>query len=150
MSLFPRSEIYVSLLPPVARQLIGKVGPETEPARAMLERLGFKNRGQIDPFDGGPYLEAEVGAIPLVQQTRRIHLSVSEGELPVRGMVSRTGPSGYRAISTEVAVDDTDLTISPAAAATLGAKAGEEVGFTPLPSRTSAGPHRDSPEAVAR
>ncbi len=36
-----------TLLPAVARRLIGRVGPETEPARAMLERLGFQYKGHV-------------------------------------------------------------------------------------------------------
>ncbi len=36
-ALFPKHEIYVSLLPPEARNMIGKVGVETEPARRLLE-----------------------------------------------------------------------------------------------------------------
>ncbi|MHC5022518.1 MAG: arginine N-succinyltransferase, partial [Planctomycetota bacterium] len=39
LSLLPRGEIYVSLLPPEARNLIGKVGSEAEPALGMLKRM---------------------------------------------------------------------------------------------------------------
>ena len=49
---------------PEARNPIGKVGDETRPARAMLEKQGFRYEGDIDPFDGGPYLEALRDEIP--------------------------------------------------------------------------------------
>jgi arginine N-succinyltransferase len=78
-SLFPKEEIYVSLLPAVARSLIGRVGPETEPALRMLTRLGFEDHGHIDPFDGGPYLEAQTSKIPLIAATRRMPAAASAG-----------------------------------------------------------------------
>lgn len=71
ISLLPREPIYLSLLPPVARAVVGQVGPETVPARKMLEKLGFQYKDCIDPFDGGPHLEAQTDDIWLVQQTRR-------------------------------------------------------------------------------
>lgn len=71
ISLLPREPIYLSLLPPVARAVVGQVGPETVPARKMLEKLGFQYKDCIDPFDGGPHLEAKTDDIWLVQQTRR-------------------------------------------------------------------------------
>jgi arginine N-succinyltransferase len=74
LSLFPREEIYLSLLPPQARAVVGQVGPETVPAKKMLEKLGFKYHMRVDPFDGGPHIEAATDSISLVGQTRRIKL----------------------------------------------------------------------------
>jgi arginine N-succinyltransferase len=59
VSLLPKEEIYASTLPPEARNLIGKVGEETVPAKVLLERQGFKATDHVDPFDGGPYLAAQ-------------------------------------------------------------------------------------------
>lgn len=70
VSLLPREPIYLSLLPPEARNLVGRVGPDTEPARRMLEELGFKYTNRVDPFDGGPHLEALTDQISLVRETR--------------------------------------------------------------------------------
>ncbi len=36
----------------------------------MLEKLGFRYEDFIDPFDGGPHLEAVTNDIPLVRDTR--------------------------------------------------------------------------------
>ncbi|MBY0308040.1 MAG: arginine N-succinyltransferase, partial [Phycisphaerales bacterium] len=74
LSLFPREEIYLSLLPPQARAVVGQVGPETVPAKKMLEKLGFKYHMRVDPFDGGPHIECATDSISLVQQTRRLEL----------------------------------------------------------------------------
>ncbi|MFU8829708.1 MAG: arginine N-succinyltransferase, partial [Phycisphaerales bacterium] len=70
VSLLPREEIYLSLLPPEARKLVGQVGDDTLPARKMLEDNAFKYTGRIDPFDGGPHLEAVTDEIPVVRDTR--------------------------------------------------------------------------------
>ncbi|MDG2423627.1 MAG: arginine N-succinyltransferase [Phycisphaerales bacterium] len=69
-SLFPDIEIYASLLPAEARRLIGHVSPAAVPAQRMLERLGFQHNDEVDPFDGGPYLEAVRDEIPLVRDTK--------------------------------------------------------------------------------
>lgn len=74
LSLFPREEIYLSLLPPQARSVVGQVGPETVPAKKMLEKLGFKYHMRVDPFDGGPHIEAATDHISLVRDTRRAAL----------------------------------------------------------------------------
>lgn len=74
LSLFPREDIYLSLLPPQARSVVGQVGPETVPAKKMLEKLGFKYHMRVDPFDGGPHIEAPTDSISLVRQTRRVKL----------------------------------------------------------------------------
>lgn len=74
LSLFPREEIYLSLLPPQARSVVGQVGPETVPAKKMLEKLGFAYHMRVDPFDGGPHIEAPTDSISLVNQTQRVKL----------------------------------------------------------------------------
>lgn len=90
ISLLPHEEIYLTLLPPEARALIGQVGPETEPARAMLEKLGFKHDDRCDPFDGGPHLEARTDEVELIRSTRRLPVTgaVAEGEGGAMGFVS--------------------------------------------------------------
>ncbi len=55
-SLFPTGKIYTTFLPAEARDAIGKVGSQTEPAFHMLTKIGFKYMDQVDPFDGGPHL----------------------------------------------------------------------------------------------
>jgi arginine N-succinyltransferase len=69
LSLLPREEIYATLLPGEARKQIAQVGPDTIPARVMLEELGFKYTHRIDPFDGGPHLEANVEDIPFIKRS---------------------------------------------------------------------------------
>lgn len=69
-SLLPREEIYATLLPPEARAVIAQVGHDTKPARALLEEIGFRYTHRVDPFDGGPHLEARTEEISLVKATQ--------------------------------------------------------------------------------
>src|SRR5690606_11836023 len=67
LNLFPSDTIYGTLLPPEARNAIGKVGPETEPVKRMLESIGFCYTQEVDPFDGGPHYRARLKDITLVR-----------------------------------------------------------------------------------
>ena len=144
-SLFPKGEIYASLLPPEARNLIGRVSPEAQPAKAMLEGLGFKYLGHCDPFDGGPYLEAQAEAVPLIAQTRNATLGESKGadsskDYPIDGFVSLTGPAGFRAVRTSYAESNGGATVHvpPEKMYLIGAQVGDSVAVTPRV-RTAAG-----------
>lgn len=68
LSLFPSDTIYGTLLPPEARNAIGKVGPETEPVKRMLESIGFCYTQEVDPFDGGPHYRARLKDISLIKE----------------------------------------------------------------------------------
>lgn len=79
-SLFPRGDIYTCLLPPEARDAIGKVGTATEPVKHMLEKIGFRWKQHIDPFDGGPHYWAETDKITIVRDTKKFKV----GREPLR------------------------------------------------------------------
>jgi arginine N-succinyltransferase len=131
-SLFPKEEIYVSLLPPFARHLIGKVGTETIPARRMLESIGFRYRDHVDPFDGGPYLEAQVNDIELVRTTSMAKLVRAPGSFPNAGFVSVHHKANFRAVRTAYAGSGNSISIPPEAAEVLKAKVGDDVAVTPF------------------
>ena len=142
LSLWPKGEILVSLLPPEARALIGRVGEETEPAKRMLEKQGFKYHGHVDPFDGGPYLEADVAEIPLVKSTVSLRVTevlASEGthESALEAFVSYRAPEkgrgGFRATRTHYALTEGGVALPSATLEALSASVGTTVGFTPLP-----------------
>jgi arginine N-succinyltransferase len=71
-SLFPSTPIYTSLLPEHVRSLIGVVGKATRPARAMLEKIGFRWDRSIDPFDGGPTFAVEANRCAPITRTKRL------------------------------------------------------------------------------
>lgn len=134
LSLWPKGEILASLLPPEARALIGRVGDETEPAKRMLEKQGFRHHGHVDPFDGGPYLDAVAAEIPLVKATTVLRLGpardVAAGS---EAFVSHRGRGGFRATRSAYEMEGDRLVLPQAVLELLGAPADSTVGFTPLP-----------------
>ena len=70
-SLFPTGDVWASLLPQDAQDVIGKVGRETRGVEIMLRRIGFQYCNRIDPFDGGPHFTARMDEITLIAHTRR-------------------------------------------------------------------------------
>lgn len=129
-ALFPEGEIYVSLLPPEARNLIGKVGREEEPALAILTKLGFAQTGRIDPFDGGPILQANVADIPFIGRTRTATLGDPAREHPLYGLVSISGGGRFRAVRSRYAESNGCISIPGDTAGLLGAHVSDTVGVT--------------------
>lgn len=148
-SLLPHEEIYLTLLPPEARAVIGQVGPETVPARRMLEKLGFAYRDHIDPFDGGPHLEAATSDIAIVKNTHQGTLGepVAAGKCDRHGFVSLLdADADFRAIETEFCVDKKGrVGLTKAQLKLLGADqlAGDSsepiVGYTLVPDSSKSG-----------
>jgi arginine N-succinyltransferase len=135
-SLLPREEIYLALLPPEARAVVGRVGQETVPARKMLERLGFEYRGFVDPFDGGPHLHANTDDVSIIRHTHwaRLGDSVPKSQCKSPGIISILDTDGdFRSINTDFkAVQKDRISLDKASMAILGAEPGNRVGVTPL------------------
>ena len=137
LALFPQEDIYLTLLAPEARAVIGTVGPETVPARRMLENMGFKHHMRVDPFDGGPHLEAVMDEISIVRGTRRLRLAEAAGAAHAFGssaIVSTLDDDGeFRAVQTECDLDRSGRVVLPRPVMeALAGKPGMEVGHTPM------------------
>jgi arginine N-succinyltransferase len=134
--LLPEGDIHLSLLPPAARAQIGEVGPETLPARRMLENLGFAYEGFVDPFDGGPYVTAKTDEIEMVKDTFHAVLgaSIEQSQTDQAGIVSVLSSDGdFRAVQTAFWVDRSGkLRLTSEAMIALHADAGVEAGCTPM------------------
>ena len=134
-SLLPREPLYLSLLPPAARAVIGEVGPETKSARRMLEKLGFVYSGIVDPFDGGPHLTANTDDITLVRETvvAKAGKTVRADARKRRGVLSVMKDNGeFYAIHEDFAVNsDGTVGLSREHASTLELEPGDTVGVTP-------------------
>jgi len=142
-SLFPSGKIYTTFLPAEARNAIGKVGKETEPVLHMLTKIGFQYKSQVDPFDGGPHLWANVDDILPV---KKLATYVFDPTLPVSGASVRKEsglltpvqqkPGQFRAVALQDAamIDGKISSTKPAAAEVmekLGLAAGDAVAFMP-------------------
>jgi len=136
LSLLPTEPLYLSLLPPIARAGVGQVGPETVPARRMLEKLGFRYRDYVDPFDGGPHIDCATDDISVVQDTRWGTLGKPKPrkDCTHRGIVSVLDSDGeFRAVNDQFAIGSGDvISLSKDVQEALGASAGANIGYTPM------------------
>lgn len=133
--LLPHDELFITLLPLEIQNLVGVVGKETIPARRLLESLGFANRGFVDPFDGGPHLDASTDSITLVKSTRRLKLgkAIDARKCEGHGIVSVTSKDGeFRAVECACSVGDESIRVPPEFMAALNGKTGVMAGFTPM------------------
>jgi arginine N-succinyltransferase len=133
-TLFPSGEIYVSLLPPSARNQVGRVAEEAEPARALLEDLGFAFHGRIEPFAGGPILEARTSDLAVVRRTRTAIVGDPVGEHPHLGFVSVSGSGQFRGSRARYAETGDCIAIPADTAGLIRAQVGDTIGVTPIES----------------
>lgn len=136
ISLLPKEPIYLTLLPTEARRVVGAVGPDTVPARRMLEGLGFTHTDLVDPFDAGPILEAITDDIPLVKDTRTLPAEAlaSPEHATHKAIVSSNVESngGFRAVMIDAEITPDSVRVAPDALAALRVDSGAELGVTPL------------------
>ena len=126
----PRNPVYVCLLPEEAQKVIGEVHTNTRPALSLLQAEGFRCRGYVDIFDGGPTVECRLTDIRAVRESRL--LTVDIGEMPESDkqfIVSNTQLANYRATSACLAVDDKagQVVISPELAEGLLLAKGDQI-----------------------
>jgi arginine N-succinyltransferase len=136
--LFPPVDVYATLFTAAARNVLGKVGPDTEPVRRLLERIGFEYVNRIDPFDGGPHYEAKIADLTLVRAYRRAKLAKAplegegEGEEQLVGIVRTEGRARFRALRTFARVDGDTVRLPQRARETLEAEPGERLHLVPF------------------
>ncbi len=140
-SLFPSGKIYSTFLPPDARNAIGRVGKDTEPVWHMLTKIGFKYRNQIDPFDGGPHLWANVDdLLPLKKMGHYRYEASTEqdpGTMVESGLLAKAGVPlrDFKAVSVQATLKDAGLRIlgfqAKEIAKVLSLSAGDQVAFMP-------------------
>ncbi|WP_166254655.1 arginine N-succinyltransferase [Marinobacter salicampi] len=80
--LMPPYPLYVNLLSPQARQVIGKVHDQTAPALRLLEQEGFGHHGYVDPFDAGPTVEARLTEISSVAKSVACEIQITDSPTP--------------------------------------------------------------------
>ena len=137
--LFPRGEVYASLLSKDAQDVIGKVGGQTRGVERMLRRIGFRYAERIDPFDGGPHFVASADEVSLVQNARRASFGGVLGEAETasgpRLLVAREPKEApyFRAVACRVVEIDGKLSLPRAEAELLRAAPGEALSLLPLP-----------------
>jgi len=134
--LFPPGDLYATIFPPRVQRFLGAVGPATEGARRMLERIGFRYVKRIDPFDGGPHYECPTGEVTLVRDCRRLAVAAAE---PASGapwmLVGATSPAGrvrFRAVRSPALAEGGSLRLSGEARRLLRVRPGDRVHAIPF------------------
>ena len=135
--LFPPVDVYATLFPPAVQRQLGKVGPETEPVRRMLERIGFRYVSRIDPFDGGPHYEAKLSEVSLVRAHARGRLAPEPlgPDAGVDSLVAIARSEGrvrFRAVRTAALVEGGQVRIPEAARKVLDGRPGERAHLVPF------------------
>lgn len=132
-TLFPSGDIYLSLLDAKARLVVGRVSPETKGAQYMLQRLGFRYRDQVDPFDGGPHYGARLREMSLVKNTRSFVVSkFTKGiDFNKQGFVGMERDGRYRSIYVNFALQEENVLLPEKSFALLGVEAGESLWVSP-------------------
>lgn len=74
MDLMPRYPIYVDLLPPEAREVIGRCHADGVGAYKLLQWEGFEFDRTVDIFDGGPLVTAQRRHIRTIRESRLVRL----------------------------------------------------------------------------
>ncbi|MEZ4870895.1 MAG: arginine N-succinyltransferase [Bdellovibrionales bacterium] len=107
-SLFPEEDIYTCLLDSRARLVMGQVSDETRPALHLLKKIGFEFNNEVDPFDGGPHVEASVDEITIIKNalSHEINLENHGAKFEKRGLVSVSQPKDFIVYSSFDIIDD--------------------------------------------
>lgn len=146
--LLPKDEIYLTLFPLEVQNMVGVVSRETIPARRLLESLGFRYRNFIDPFDGGPHLDAPTDEVTLVKSTRPGILGkvMAADRCDKYGIVSVLHKDGqFIAIESPYSMNGSELRIPAESMSLLKATPGMASGATPLERPEEATPAPASP-----
>ncbi len=133
--LFPRDPIYVTLLGPEARALVGQVGAGTKGVEKMLRRIGFSYCDRVDPFDGGPHFTANTDDVTLVRESGTAAAGAAleaSAEVP-RYLVAREAESEpyFRAVETPASLSAGTLRLPSGVLEQLAVSEGDTVHYLP-------------------
>tara|TARA_B100001248_G_scaffold54751_1_gene36180 strand:- start:7292 stop:8308 length:1017 start_codon:yes stop_codon:yes gene_type:complete len=132
-SLFPREDIYISLLEAKARLDVGRIAEATEPAKHMLEKIGFHYLNEVDPFDGGPHYGAKLKEIRVVQNTRVLQLAFDETDkFEGQAIVAAITESGFVATTSAYAIQEDKVSLPAHTKKLLQIVEGQEVYLCPI------------------
>lgn len=101
-SLYPEGDIYTCMLSGEAREAIGQVNPDTEPVKALVEKIGFRYRQMLDPFDGGPHYWARTTNVKPYKETYLVKMVPKVGSSTKKtGMLLCISEKGMRCLPGE-------------------------------------------------
>ena len=137
--LLPKHPIMANILPEEAQMVIGKVNPETEPAKRILEQEGFSFSGLVGIFDPGPVLIADVDNIRAIRESTVGEIAEIEDK-PSKSpefIISRTVAPFRCALGGVVKLKTGGFKISGVTAAALKLRLGDQIRFVSFRPNTS-------------
>lgn len=131
--LMPRFPLYTCFLSEAAREVIGRVHPDTEPALAMLKSEGFSYQGYVDIFDAGPAIEAETAKIRAIRDSQLLVLAIGTpgDDAPVY-LVHNRKQADCRITAARARMAAGTLVVDPLTARRLRLNVGDQVRAVPL------------------
>lgn len=132
-TLFPEGDVYLCLLDSKARLVLGRVGQETQPALHLLEAQGFKYKGEVDPFDGGPHLSVRTQDVKLIKKSKRLTVGIGapkafHGQAQIG--IDRSGD--YRGGLTSYCLSEDKVYFPDSTMRAMSLDKGEVVFFSPM------------------
>lgn len=132
-SLFPEEDIYLALLDSKARLVLGRVGEETQPALHLLNRIGFKYKEEVDPFDGGPHLGCTTADCTIIQNSRKGKLKKARGgEFEQSGLIGLLREGSYIGTASPFRFDGVEVALPDKTWVLLNLSEGEEIVVSPI------------------
>jgi arginine N-succinyltransferase len=131
-SLFPEDDIYLCLLDPKARLVLGRVGEATKPAQHLLESIGFEYLDEVDPFDGGPHYGSETQMILPIKKGRRVKLAEFKEPSFVGRVLIGTTHEEFKATLVPYDLREDEIAIPHKIRRELGLEINDEIFMTPF------------------
>ena len=125
--LFPKSPIYMSMLPESARAVIGQPHPTGKAALKMLENEGFLWDCYVDIFDGGPTVTARTDTVRTIRDAKTLRVVDAEPSPGQPMLIAHGRLHDFVACYATVEVAGGGAAIDPAARKLLGVQPGDEV-----------------------
>lgn len=129
--LLPKHPILANVLPEEAREVIGEVAPETEPAKRILEQEGFRFSGMVGILEPGPVLIADVDQVRAIRESTVGEIGEIEDK-PSKSpehIISRTDGVFRCALGGVVKLKNGKYKISGVTAAALKLRLGDKIRF---------------------
>lgn len=132
-SLFPEEDIYLALLDSKARLVLGRVGEETKAALHLLNKIGFRYKEEVDPFDGGPHLTCAAQDCSVIKTLKRFKLAKGKvGQFDHFALVGLNRDGAYIGAATSYRLNGDELSLPEKTWVLLNLSEGEEVFLSPL------------------
>ncbi|UAW97457.1 arginine N-succinyltransferase [Halopseudomonas nanhaiensis] len=136
--MMPKFPLYACFLSQAAREAIGQVHPDSELGLAMLREEGLTDQGYIDIFDGGPTLEAPIGQVRAIGESRVLVLATgTPGEDADTFLIHNRARQNCRIIAAPARMAAGTLVVSMDSAERLGLRPGAPVRAVSLVGRQS-------------